>query len=67
MNDRNTIKRNMTIALFAALLAAGAYLRILIGPVPITLTSFFMLTAALLTGPTGGAASVVIYLSYNFV
>ncbi len=52
----------MTIALFAALLAAGAYLRIPIGPVPITLTSFFMLTAALLTGPTGGAASVVIYL-----
>ena len=62
MNERNIIKRNLTIALFAALMAAGAYIRIPVGPVPITLTSFFMLMAALLTGPAGGAAAVLIYL-----
>ncbi len=62
MSDRNTLKRDLTIALFAALMAAGAFIRIPIGPVPITLTSFFMLMAALLTGPIGGVISVAIYL-----
>jgi biotin transport system substrate-specific component len=62
MTNRNIIKQNLTIALFAALMAAGAFIRIPIGPVPITLTSFFMLMAALLTGPTGGLFSVAVYL-----
>ena len=62
MSNRDIIKRNLTIALFAALMAAGAFIRIPVGPVPVTLTSFFMLTAALLTGPVGGLLSVLVYL-----
>lgn len=62
MSDRNTLKRNLTIALFAALMAAGAFIRIPIGPVPITLTTIFPLLAGLLLGPAAGSLSVIIYL-----
>ena len=62
MSNRNAIKRNLTIALFAALMAAGAFIRIPVGPVPVTLTSFFMLLAGLLLGPAAGATSVAVYL-----
>lgn len=62
MSNKILIKRNLTIALFAALMAAGAFIKIPVGPVPITLTSFFMLMAALLLGPGGGSLSVVIYM-----
>ena len=62
MNNRDRIKKSLTIALFAALMAAGAFIRVPIGPVPITLTSFFILTGALLLGPAAGSLSVIIYL-----
>ena len=62
MNNRSKIKNSLTIAMFAALMAAGAFIRIPVGPVPITLTSFFVLMAALLLGPVGGSLSVIIYL-----
>jgi len=62
MSERNTLKRNLTIALFAALMAAGAFIRVPIGPVPITLTTFFLLLSALLLGPAAGSLSVLIYL-----
>jgi len=67
MNNRDRIKRNLTIALFAALMAAGAFIRVPVGPVPITLTSFFMLMSALLLGPVGGSLSVVIYLLIGLI
>lgn len=62
MNDKAIIKRNVTIALFAALMAAGAYLRIPVGPVPVTLTSFFMILGALILGARGGVIAVILYL-----
>lgn len=62
MSDRNTLKRNLMIALFAALMAAGALIRVPVGPVPITLTTLFMLLSALLLGPAAGTLSVIIYL-----
>lgn len=49
-------------ALFAALITAGAFLAIPIGPVPIVLQNFFVLLAGLLLGGQWGVFSVVIYL-----
>ncbi len=62
MNTKDAIKRNLIIALFAALMAAGAFIRIPVGPVPVTLTTFFLLMSALLAGPFGGVLSVVVYM-----
>lgn len=54
----------MTIyaSFFAALTAAGAYLAIPIGPVPIVLQNLFVLLAGLLLGSRWGLASVAVYL-----
>ena len=49
-------------SLLAALTAAGAYLSIPIGPVPIVLQNFFILLTGLLLGSRWGFASVAIYL-----
>ncbi|WP_373501420.1 biotin transporter BioY [Desulfococcus sp.] len=49
-------------SLFAALIAAGAFLAIPIGPVPIVLQNLFVLLTGLLLGPRWGLASVGIYL-----
>lgn len=49
-------------SLFAALTAAGAYLFIPIGPVPIVLQNMFVFLAGLLLGSRWGLASVAVYL-----
>ena len=49
-------------SLLAALMAAGAYLSIPIGPVPIVLQNMFVFLAALLLGSRWGLASVAVYL-----
>jgi biotin transport system substrate-specific component len=49
-------------SLFAALMAAGAFIAIPIGPVPIVLQNLFVLLAGLLLGRHWGLASVGIYL-----
>jgi biotin transport system substrate-specific component len=49
-------------SLFAALIAAGAYLAIPLGPVPIVLQNLFVLLAGLLLGSRWGLASVSVYL-----
>ena len=58
MNIRSTV----LISLFAALIAAGAYISVPIGPVPITLQTFFILTAGILGGRKVGVSAVIIYL-----
>ena len=55
------IKISLT-ALFAALTAAGAFIAIPIGPVPIVLQNFFALLAGLVLGPFLGSAAVGLYL-----
>ena len=50
------------MALFAALIAAGAFIAIPIGPVPIVLQNFFVLLSGLVLGPFMGTAAVGIYL-----
>jgi len=55
------IKITLT-ALFAALTAAGAFIAIPIGPVPIVLQNLFALLAGLILGPVMGGAAVALYL-----
>jgi len=47
---------------FTALIAAGSYISIPIGPVPIVLQSFFILLAGLLLGTGTALSAVAIYL-----
>lgn len=50
------------ISLFTALMVAGAYLRVPLGPVPIVLTNLFAVAAGIILGPAAGAAAVGLYL-----
>ena len=63
MNLRNIIM----IALFAALLAAGAYVTIPIGPVPITLQSAFVLLAGILCGKRIASGATATYLALGAI
>ncbi|HEX5679789.1 MAG TPA: biotin transporter BioY [Desulfobacterales bacterium] len=49
-------------SLFAAMMAAGAYMAIPIGPVPIVLQNMFVLLSGLLLGSRWGLTSVAVYL-----
>ena len=49
-------------SLMAALTAVGAYIYIPVGPVPIVLTTLFVLLSGLLLGSRWGLASMVLYL-----
>lgn len=68
-NTKKTIqghKRFLTrisiTALFAALTAAGAFIAIPVGPVPIVLQNLFAVLSGLILGPVMGAAAVALYL-----
>jgi biotin transport system substrate-specific component len=56
------IRRTVLTAIFTALTAAGAYVIIPMAPVPIALTSFFVLLSGLLGGFRIGLYSSVTYL-----
>jgi biotin transport system substrate-specific component len=62
--SKSSEQLRMTVyaSLLAALTAAGAYLAIPIGPVPIVLQNLFVLLAGLLLGSRWGLASISIYL-----
>lgn len=49
--------------LFAALTAAGAFISIPVGPVPVTLQNLFAALAGILLGPSVGALAELIYLA----
>ena len=49
-------------ALFAALIAAGTFVAIPVGPVPIVLQNLFALLSGLILGPLLGSAAVGLYL-----
>ena len=61
------LRRIMIIALFAALIVAGAYIGIPVGPVPITLQTLFVLLAGILGGKGIGAASVAVYITLGAI
>lgn len=49
-------------ALFAALISAGAYIVVPVGPVPIVLQNFFVILTALLLTPVHALSAVFLYL-----
>ena len=61
-NHDQQLKRMVYAALMAALTAAGAYIAIPIGPVPIVLQNLFVMLAGLLLGGRWGAISIGVYL-----
>jgi biotin transport system substrate-specific component len=62
MDSSASLRMTVYASLMAALTAAGAYLAIPIGPVPIVLQNLFVFLSGLLLGSRWGAASVGIYL-----
>lgn len=62
MNSSDQLRKTVYASLFAAFIAAGAYLAIPVGPVPVTLQTLFVLLSGLLLGSRWGAASVAVYL-----
>lgn len=54
-------------ALFAALIAAGAFVAVPLGPVPFTLQVLVVLLAGLVLGPRGGTLAVAAYLVLGLV
>ena len=58
----NRIKSLILCAMFAALIAVGAFIRIPVPVVPFTLQFLFTSTAGLLLGSKYGAASVMVYI-----
>jgi biotin transport system substrate-specific component len=56
------LRMTVYAALMAALMAAGAYIAIPVGPVPIVLQNLFIMLAGLLLGPRWGTVSVGVYL-----
>jgi biotin transport system substrate-specific component len=59
--ERNVIELAIRTALWAGLITAGAYISIPIGPVPITLQTFFIILCGFVEGPRAFFA-VLIYL-----
>ena len=62
MTDHYQLKMSVYASLLAALMAAGAYLAVPIGPVPIVLQNMFVFLAPLLLGRRWGLASIAVYL-----
>jgi biotin transport system substrate-specific component len=61
-NQDQQLKRMVYAALMAALTAAGAYIAIPIGPVPIVLQNLFVMLAGVLLGSRWGSISIGVYL-----
>lgn len=61
-NQSQQLRMTVYVSLFAALIAAGAYLAIPVGPVPIVLQNFFVMLAGLILGRRWGLVCVGIYL-----
>ena len=60
--NRQQIRRTVLTAIFTALIAAGAYAAVPIGPVPIVMTSLFVILSGLLGGFRIGLYSTAAYL-----
>jgi len=62
MNTSSQLRMMVYASLLAALMAAGAFIAIPIGPVPIVLQNMFVFLAGLLLGSRWGLAGVAVYL-----
>lgn len=61
------LKKMAFAALFAALTAVGAYMRIPVGPVPITLQVLFVFLAGAMLGSRWGTISMIVYVLLGIV
>ncbi len=61
-NKQMSLVRLTLVALFAALTAAGAFVTVPVGIVPIVLQNMFAMLSGLLLGPVMGALAVLLYL-----
>ena len=64
---KTTTRDIILCALFAALIAIGAFIRIPIPYVPITFQAFFVLLAGFLLGPKYGTISMLLYLAIGLL
>ncbi len=62
MDTSKQLRMTVYASLFAALIAAGAFISIPIGPVPIVLQNMFVLLAGIILGSRWGTACVAVYL-----
>ncbi|MDD2390430.1 MAG: biotin transporter BioY [Desulfobacterales bacterium] len=62
MNVSGQLRMTVYASLLAALTAAGAYIAIPIGPVPVVLQNMFIFLSGILLGSRWGLASVGVYL-----
>ena len=67
MHSRSRTRNIVLISLTVALTTAGAYLRVPIGPVPISLQTLFVLLSGALLGPWIGASAMLSYLALGLV
>lgn len=67
MKDKLDIRSMVLCALFAALSAAGAFIKIPIGPVPVTMQFLFTNLAGLLLGAKRGLISVGLYILIGLI
>lgn len=66
-NSKISIQDMTLIALFTALIAVGAFIRIPTPFIPITFQVFFVLLGALLLGPKLGAYSAILYMILGLI
>ena len=62
INQRKFITALVLVSLFAALISAGSFIAVPLGPVPIALQNFFTLLSGLVLGPFLGAAAVGLFI-----
>ncbi len=67
MKNKISVKYIALVGLFAALVAVGAFIKMPISIVPVTLQTFFVSLAGLLLGRKYGALSVVVYIILGLV
>lgn len=64
---RNRTQYLILTALFTAFTAVGAFIKIPVGPTPISLQLFFIVLAGVLLGPWYGALSQILYVGLGLV
>ena len=64
---RNRTQYLILTALFTALTAVGAFIKIPVGPAPISLQLFFIVLAGVLLGPWYGCLSQILYVGLGLV
>ena len=62
MSSTPQLRMKVYASLLAALTAAGAYIAVPIGPVPVVLQNFFVFLSGLLLGRRWGSAGVAVYI-----